>query len=607
MILNKIYTFTTSSTEYTYDTDKVSVVNSSLQLKLQENNINFTQAFDSTVGFVYDTDLIEFSSGLVQQKDTRPTNATFYAGYSSDINGNWGSGILTGTGFGSPTISSGALDLSNGLKYLDYSAISNADSQQTGCVRFKFTPAYLSSTTTPKILFMITSSTGSLNNLIQLYHGVNKNLAFSIYNATGIPIAASNFGLWNHIQNQKYEIEFNYDITNGNTRLFVDGVQLGNISTQLGIRSTNINLFRIGADHLGGNVVSGFYSDILVFKNIQHTSTSYTLSWSTIYETIYLESSITLPEMEHTGDGSILGFNFFAVSEYNTPKYLLQIGRSGDYLYYSTAWVTSDNTYNQASDAIVFNNNCTTLEVTGEKYGQFKIIFQASNTKGYVSELTANMLVNNGYSTTIPLVLFTNGFRTDLLYNFTESVSLNGSDKTKYIISNNNIFYYYSTISNDWELSNSGYSQSSLSSEINSNCTSFVNLGSDINLGCFLYSNDGLTTPKLSLVTFAYDFNGDESPTLDYHVYYGYLKTIDNTNLVSKNISVRTNYLEGKYVLLNDTIITTQTQSDGYWEMNIYYENKKPDKLYWNIDGKNYITEFSTNTYLFSELRKFRG
>ncbi|HUV84410.1 MAG TPA: hypothetical protein VMV86_01810 [Methanosarcinales archaeon] len=55
-------------------------------------SIELTYLFDTTTVGTFDSDLIMFTNSSVQLKDLRPANATFYAEYSSNINGNWGDG-----------------------------------------------------------------------------------------------------------------------------------------------------------------------------------------------------------------------------------------------------------------------------------------------------------------------------------------------------------------------------------------------------------------------------------------------------------------------------------------------------------------------------------
>ena len=90
----------TTPADYTYDSNKIEIEAGIAKLKLQNSLQSFEENFADDTGFVYDSDLAEFVGGKLQQKDKRQTDATFYASYNNDINGNWGDGILTGIPIG---------------------------------------------------------------------------------------------------------------------------------------------------------------------------------------------------------------------------------------------------------------------------------------------------------------------------------------------------------------------------------------------------------------------------------------------------------------------------------------------------------------------------
>src|SRR3990167_7383770 len=98
--------------------------------------------FTDSADYNFDSDLIEISSGKARLKDIRPATATFAASYDNDINGSWGNGVLTGIATGGASVSGGKLVLTNATKYVQYAALNNADSLQTGCIRLKYTPNY---------------------------------------------------------------------------------------------------------------------------------------------------------------------------------------------------------------------------------------------------------------------------------------------------------------------------------------------------------------------------------------------------------------------------------------------------------------------------------
>jgi hypothetical protein len=80
---------------------------------------------------------------------------------------------------------------------------------------------------------------------------------------------ATEYGVYN--VNNDFVFELNYDITNGATRLFVNGKQLGSTQTETGTRSSSIDWLGINADvFLGNSRADIFISDFMVFDSVQH-------------------------------------------------------------------------------------------------------------------------------------------------------------------------------------------------------------------------------------------------------------------------------------------------------------------------------------------------
>ena len=97
---------------FVYDPAKIEFAAGKARLKLINHpGQSFSQAFSDPAGFIYDTGKAEFVGGVCRQKDQRPAGATFGATYTTDINGSWGGGSLTGTPAGSPSIDGGKLKL----------------------------------------------------------------------------------------------------------------------------------------------------------------------------------------------------------------------------------------------------------------------------------------------------------------------------------------------------------------------------------------------------------------------------------------------------------------------------------------------------------------
>jgi hypothetical protein len=596
----------TSDSGFTYDADKVEFSGGKVQQKSNAIIENYSQPFSSATGFTYDSSKAEFASGLARQKSQRPTNATFGATYTNNINGSWGNGVLTGTGTGDPTVLDGKLVLTESTKFVQYPALNNADSLQAGCIRFKHTPDYSGIPATTVFLMTISQSASNTKNLITLYDDSVGHLYLIIKNyLDAFIIPTVDLGSWNPTSGTEYEFELNWDITGGATRLFINGVQKGTTQTQTGIRSGAIGILNIGAKYNGDFRADAYFNDIEIFSTVQHTANytpGYTLletdyletivqcpaqsytyniasfdvptitevnapkyivngyayfsgSWQassntyatamsyadwitnvatfpggqlgsgvtvkvvfqdsnilgsidsvafTINETHYAANVVTNPEIQHTLPGFINSFVNFATTQSGTSKYTIQIGQSGNYLYWTgSAWATSNGTYAQATSASDFNTNCATLDISGEIYFQFKIHFTDSNTQAYVDLLTVTVDENYAYPIDNPYLITNAGFFTSDLILLEDSVTEDGDDKIKYILNvgGQDKWSNSGTVEN----SNGTYSQANTTAEINAVIGDFLTSRKTCYVKIFFHSEDELTTPSIDYLTIIYN------------------------------------------------------------------------------------------------------
>ncbi len=220
----------------------------------------------------YDFNLIRDGSTQISltQQYTPQTNASFFASYGSTINADYGSGSLTGTATGSPAIVSSKLALS-GAEYVSYSAVGNATGLlQTGTIRFNFTPTYTGNPSQPQSLFSIAGS-GNVN-LIYGTHYVNGDLLFLIYDDTGTIINFMQEPGFSPVAGTTYELEFDFDITGGASRIFANGVQIGSTATGTGTRSTAVTNLYAGYSPQYSPTNNFSISDFILYITVQHTS-----------------------------------------------------------------------------------------------------------------------------------------------------------------------------------------------------------------------------------------------------------------------------------------------------------------------------------------------
>jgi hypothetical protein len=169
---------------------------------------NKVYSYDISGNYIYDTSVTAVSGGIAKLKDLTPVNETFYASYNTDINGDRGLGVLTGTAYGGATVSGGKLDCKTYGKYVDYGASANADSQQQGCIRFKIAPDFAGIGNKHRY-FTIYKQSGDYSNFIRIMQWHNGQMKIDIYDSSGVIIINSLIGVWSPIQGQEYVFELN--------------------------------------------------------------------------------------------------------------------------------------------------------------------------------------------------------------------------------------------------------------------------------------------------------------------------------------------------------------------------------------------------------------
>lgn len=192
---------------------------------------------------------------------------TFYASYYSSIDADRSNGSPTGTPIGGAAIAGNQLDLAHDdYRYVDYSATGNADNPQYGIVKFYITPNY-NTAPAPGLaysFFTITKADGDMTNYIELLQIETGEIVGGIAGVTAL-----NFGAWSPVLGTEYLFVFYYDITAGDTKLFIDGAQQGATNTDTGLRTADIGLLRVGGnwDSIAPNPSNFTIRDFYVFSD----------------------------------------------------------------------------------------------------------------------------------------------------------------------------------------------------------------------------------------------------------------------------------------------------------------------------------------------------
>jgi hypothetical protein len=549
----------TTESNYNYDTDKIEFTPTGARLKLIDNiNQLFSQPFTTDTGFTYDSDKTEFVAGQCQQKDQAPANSTCWATYTSSIDLSYGDGVVTGTPTGGAAVSGGKLNLTGGtVKYVDHDATANADSQQVGAIKMEIIPNYTGFPVASRAIFTISKASGDNKNTIYLYHSVLGQIYLTIIDSAGVYIInAANLGPWSPTAGVGEELELNWDITTGATRLFREGNQQGATQTATGIRDSAIGLLRIGGS-LSGTVTTDYEIDNpIIFNSVQHTA-NYTPGY-TLEETKYLEDLITLPEFVYSGLGTIQSFDNFTTFQTG----LIRMNINGEY-WTGSAWASSDDSYAQMNDPATIIANISSLAASDS-------VIVKMRTQNSATQLSITFL-SIGYTGQIypldnPTIEIKVGVIADAIYAWEETiVTKPANTELKHIIPRSPALYWNALA---WISSDSTFAQANTAVEIDTNVgTLDISSGNMLRFLTFLNS-DGTDTPIVRQLTLEFDFY-DDSPLPAHTILYGQSVSMEPALLEGTTIKVNSynQFMHGNNIVM--IAVSTETNANGDFEMKV--------------------------------------
>lgn len=196
----------------------------------------------------------------------------FFASFRSSKDADIAGGSATGTTSGTVTQETYGLrlDASAHVTFEGSDNFNTVFSGGFGCIRLEVQLLNTANGT----IFDLGFETGATSpiNWINLAVVNSNQLTLSAKDSSGtLFLNAVNLG--STAKPSKLLIELNYDFILGETRLFINGRQLGATLTSLGDRSTAIGYFRLGANHNGADgAVAMIVRDLAFFRAPQHTS-----------------------------------------------------------------------------------------------------------------------------------------------------------------------------------------------------------------------------------------------------------------------------------------------------------------------------------------------
>lgn len=237
-------------------------------------SIETTYNLDNPANFVHDTSVVEISAVDDVARLLVNPNATFGATWrtTGDVDADIGDGVLTGTPLNGADAWNG-LDCRGDLVVgVTYAGVGNADTAiQTGTIRIRFAPNYSGSPSANKTLYQVQEPRppGFTANRISLVHTTSGLLQVDIRDSSDSVILQAS-GAYSATPGVVTEVELDFDITLGSTRIFLDGTQLGSTNTGTGTRDTNVVIY-VGTSPF--NPSSDFViENIAIFDAVKHTA-----------------------------------------------------------------------------------------------------------------------------------------------------------------------------------------------------------------------------------------------------------------------------------------------------------------------------------------------
>lgn len=524
----------------------------------------FSQDFSSSSGFTYDPTKAAFGSGSVSALDQRPSDSIAAATYTSSKDLNWiTTGSLSHTNIGTTTLVGGKLQCLSGNNGVYYGSSAFGTIQQTGTLRCKYTPNY-SGTPSANIQILSLAPPSGSNNVLTFFHSASGgSLRLTAQDTSGASIwAAVIVGTWSPTSGTEYELEVDFNLTGGATRIFINGVQLGSTLTQTATRGSTATRLYVGAGVTYAQANASF-NDVVCYSTALHTS-NYTPGY-TLPETSYVTSTVALPAFSYTGLGTIQEVESSTITEAGIPHYLI-----AGYYFNGSSWVLSDGSYTQSNTSAAVIANLTSLVVAGSTSVVVSIIFPDSNTQASV-DLISVTITGQKYSAT-GYIEPVQALQVKDLISYTQSVSEPTNTSLKVALKIDGALTYYN--GSAWVVSDGTASQANTPTQLND---AFDELALGSNSSIFvrwiLTTTSNTATPTITTSSIEYNYGAIEMDP-EVCVVYGYIRNISAAPIVGAKVTFtlvasQNEYNEATSNVILGTPVSAFTDENGYFSLDL--------------------------------------
>ena len=158
-------------------------------------------------------------------------------------------------------------------KRISYDVANISSITQIGTIDF-FVKSNYDGTPSTRTTFLDIYNGTTDNNRITIYHEVDGNLYFRIYDQNGSLVVNVNFA-WSFNSSNWYNFAFNFDLNAGASRAFIDGAQYGLTDTNTGTRVALVGGY-LGVGSTTPAISDSYIDDFAIFSVVRNTA-NYTI------------------------------------------------------------------------------------------------------------------------------------------------------------------------------------------------------------------------------------------------------------------------------------------------------------------------------------------